>query len=87
MAEQLDAERQLVAASEVLFKLSDARYRNGVDSYPGLLDAQRSLYAAQQELIGVRLSSGQPGDALQGDAVVAGSNPPGLPGMMTAGRR
>jgi len=56
LAEQLDAERQLVAASEAAFKLSDARYRNGVDSYLGLLDAQRSLYAAQQELIGVRLS-------------------------------
>ena len=56
LAEQLDAERQLVAASEEAFKLSDARYRNGVDSYLGLLDAQRSLYAAQQELIGVRLS-------------------------------
>ena len=56
LAEQLDAERQLVAASEEAFRLSDARYRNGVDSYLGLLDAQRSLYAAQQELIGVRLS-------------------------------
>ena len=35
---------------------SEARYRNGIDSYLGLLDAQRSLYSAQQELIGVRLS-------------------------------
>lgn len=56
LAEQLDAERRLVAASEETFKLSDARYKNGIDSYLGLLDAQRSLYSAQQELIGVRLS-------------------------------
>ena len=56
LAEQLDAERRLVAASEETFRLSEARYRNGIDSYLGLLDAQRSLYSAQQELIGVRLS-------------------------------
>lgn len=56
LAEQLDAERRLVAASEEIFRLSEARYRNGIDSYLGLLDAQRSLYAVQQELIGVRLS-------------------------------
>lgn len=55
-AEQLDARRKLVEASNESYRLSDARYRNGIDSYLGLLDAQRSRYAAEQELIGTRLS-------------------------------
>jgi outer membrane protein, multidrug efflux system len=32
------------------------RYRRGVDSYLGVLDSQRSLYMAQQTLVGVKLS-------------------------------
>ncbi|NMG77528.1 AdeC/AdeK/OprM family multidrug efflux complex outer membrane factor [Aromatoleum diolicum] len=56
LAEQLDARRKLVEASEGSFRLSDARYKAGVDSYLGLLDAQRALYGAELELIGVRLS-------------------------------
>lgn len=56
LAEQLDARRQLVAASEKSFELSEARYKAGVDSFLGLLDAQRALYGARQELIGARLS-------------------------------
>ena len=38
------------------FRLSDARYKGGVDSFLGLLDAQRSRYLAEQELIVVRLA-------------------------------
>ena len=38
------------------YRLSQARYEKGVDSYLTVLDSQRSLYAAQQNLIGVRLS-------------------------------
>ncbi len=45
-----------MAATQNSLKLSDARYRGGVDSYLSLLDAQRSLYAAEQELIAVRLA-------------------------------
>lgn len=56
VAEQLDARRKLVAATAESLKLSDARYRAGVDSYLGLLDAQRTLYGAELELIGVRLT-------------------------------
>ena len=56
LAEQLDARRQLVAASAKSFELSEARYKAGVDSFLGLLDAQRALYGARQELIGARLS-------------------------------
>jgi len=56
LAEQLDARRKLVAATESGFRLSEARYKGGVDSYFGLLDAQRTLYAAELDLIGVRLA-------------------------------
>ncbi|MBR0567682.1 AdeC/AdeK/OprM family multidrug efflux complex outer membrane factor [Azoarcus sp. L1K30] len=56
LSDQLDARRKLVEASAESYRLSDARYRNGIDSYLVLLDAQRSRYAAEQELIAVRLS-------------------------------
>ena len=56
LAEQLDARRKLVEATQKSFDLSEARYKGGVDSYLNLLDAQRSLYAAELELISVRLS-------------------------------
>jgi multidrug efflux system outer membrane protein len=53
---QLTAQQALVAASSEAYRLSDARFRRGVDSYLNALDAQRSLYAAQQNLIGIELS-------------------------------
>ena len=53
--EQLDARQKLVQAALGSFSLSEARYKNGVDSYLGLLDSQRSLYLAEQELINIRL--------------------------------
>ena len=56
LEQQLNAQRALVAASSDAYRLSDARFRRGVDSYLNALDAQRSLYAAQQNLIGVELT-------------------------------
>ena len=41
-------------AFSVPFDLSEARFKAGVDNYLTVLDAQRSLYAAQQTLIGLR---------------------------------
>ena len=38
------------------YRLSDARYTRGIDSYLRVLDAQRSLYGAQQGLIAIRLA-------------------------------
>ncbi len=55
LAERLDARLRQVEATRASFRLSDARYRGGVDSYLGLLDAQRTLYVAELELISVRL--------------------------------
>ena len=56
IGEQLDAQRALVAASQRGYDLTDMRYRNGVSSYLEALDAQRTLYSAEQSLITLRLS-------------------------------
>lgn len=56
LGEQLDAQQSLVDATAESDQLSRARFARGVDSYLGVLDAQRSLYSAQQNLIGTRLS-------------------------------
>jgi len=56
IAEQIDARRRLVESAAAGFRLSEARYKGGVDSHFGLLDSQRTLYGAELELIGVRLS-------------------------------
>jgi multidrug efflux system outer membrane protein len=49
--EQLRAQRAQADAEAVRFKLSDLRYRNGASSYLDLLDAQRSLFTAQQATV------------------------------------
>ncbi len=56
VGEQIAAQESLVEASKDTYRLSDARYTKGIDSYLGVLDAQRSLYAAQQGLIALRLA-------------------------------
>lgn len=52
---QEGAQTRLVAASQDNYRLSDARYRGGIDTFLQSLDAQRSLYSAQRSLIGTRL--------------------------------
>jgi multidrug efflux system outer membrane protein len=54
--EQVAAQQSLVEAVAETYRLSNARYTKGIDSYLGVLDAQRSLYAAQQGLISLRLA-------------------------------
>lgn len=56
LAEQRDAQVRLVGALEQTYRLSDARYKAGLDGYLGVLVAQRSLFAAQQGLVRVRLA-------------------------------
>ena len=51
----LTARQSLVTANERSYRLSEARYRRGADSYLAVLDAQRSYYTAQQNLISARL--------------------------------
>ncbi|MDD5170402.1 MAG: efflux transporter outer membrane subunit [Syntrophales bacterium] len=52
---QVAAQRSLVEAAAETYRLSNLRYTKGMDSYLGVLDAQRSLYAAQQGLISLHL--------------------------------
>ena len=49
--DQIGAQQALVAAYADAYRLSDMRFRAGVDNYLATLDSQRSLYAAQQALI------------------------------------
>ena len=53
--EQLAAQESSVDAAAAAYRLADARYAKGIDSYLTVLDAQRTLYGAQQGLINVRL--------------------------------
>jgi multidrug efflux system outer membrane protein len=53
--DQEKANRAMVAAAEDDYQLSNERYRGGVDPFLQVLDAQRSLYAAQQSLIATEL--------------------------------
>lgn len=51
IADQRNANRQLVDAAADTARLTEARYRGGVDSFLTSLDAQRALYSAQRTLI------------------------------------
>jgi multidrug efflux system outer membrane protein len=53
--EQLRAQKAVEAAEAERFTLSDLRYRNGASSYLDLLDAQRSLFSAQQAAVQANL--------------------------------
>ena len=53
--EQLDAQESYVYAVEQTYRLSNLRYTKGLDNYLSVLDSQRSLYAAQQDLVALRL--------------------------------
>lgn len=55
LGDQLAARQSLVEATSTSFRLSQARFERGVDSYLDVLDSQRSLYTAQQGLIDARL--------------------------------
>ncbi len=52
--EQVAAQTARAEAAQVAARLSDARYRAGVDSFLVALDAQRTSYAAQQQLVTTR---------------------------------
>ena len=54
--QQLQAQRDLVEATQTYYNLAQNRYQNGVDSSLTFLDAQRSLFSSQQGLITDRLA-------------------------------
>ena len=51
IGDRLSAQKRLVEATNTTYKLSNARFRAGIDSYLTVLDAQRSSYAAEQGLL------------------------------------
>ncbi|MGO9518587.1 MAG: efflux transporter outer membrane subunit, partial [Candidatus Korobacteraceae bacterium] len=56
LTQQQDAQQALVNALDETYRLSEARYKAGIDSYLSVLVAQRSLYRAQQELVTLRMA-------------------------------
>jgi outer membrane protein, multidrug efflux system len=52
--DQRRAQEAMAAADADAYRLAQIRFRSGVDNYLATLDAQRSLYAAQQALVTVR---------------------------------
>ena len=51
---QLDAQNALVSATRKAYRLSKARYDNGVDDFLTVLDSQRSLFTAEQGAISLK---------------------------------
>ncbi|MCM2264855.1 MAG: efflux transporter outer membrane subunit [Desulfuromonadales bacterium] len=54
--QQLAAQQSLTDATAESYRLSQARFERGVDSYLAVLVSQRFLYGAQQSLISARLA-------------------------------
>ncbi|MBI1365588.1 MAG: efflux transporter outer membrane subunit [Alphaproteobacteria bacterium] len=54
--EQLDATVNLAKAAAKTFELAQMRFKEGVDSYLSVLDAQRADYSARQQLVAARLA-------------------------------
>jgi multidrug efflux system outer membrane protein len=55
-SEQLRAQRATAESEAERFRLSDLRYRSGTANYLDLLDAQRSLFLAQQSAVEANLA-------------------------------
>ncbi len=56
LTDRIAAQTALLAATERVYALSEARFKAGADNYLSVLDAQRSLYAAQQTLLSLQLA-------------------------------
>ena len=54
--EQITAQQSIVNALADTHRLSTSRFEKGIDSYLGVLDAQRALFAARQALISLHLA-------------------------------
>lgn len=54
--QQLAAQQSLVHAFAESHRLANSRYEKGIDSYLNVLDAQRSLFAAQQGQVSLHLA-------------------------------
>ncbi len=56
LTDRMTAQTSLLAATERVLALSQARFKAGADNYLTVLDAQRSLFAAQQTLLSLQLA-------------------------------
>ncbi|HEY0955318.1 MAG TPA: efflux transporter outer membrane subunit [Roseateles sp.] len=56
VGQQVASQQRLVAQTRDALRLAEARYQKGLDDRLATLDAQRSLYAAEQGLIAARLA-------------------------------
>ena len=54
--QQVTAQQSIVNSTQKIYDLSDKRYAQGIDGYLGVLDAHRSLYAAQRGLTSLHLA-------------------------------
>jgi multidrug efflux system outer membrane protein len=59
LGEQVRAQAAQAKAAQVSFRLADLRYRSGAASYLDVLDAQRSLFIAQQATLLVQAQQAQ----------------------------
>lgn len=55
LEEQIDAQRRVQEAQAERLKLADQRFQNGIASSLDVLDAQRELFTAEQDLVQARL--------------------------------
>jgi multidrug efflux system outer membrane protein len=55
VAAQFAAQSRVVADAEDNYRLTEARYREGIENFLATLVAQRTLYSAQQSLTRTRL--------------------------------
>ena len=78
--DQLAADTRRNDAAADAFRLSEARYRGGIDNFLVNLDSQRSLYTAQQVLVATRLIAATNRVTLYrvlgGDALTPSANEP-----------
>jgi len=81
---ELAARQSLTAAAQDNYTLAERSYRGGIGTFLNALDAQRTLYGAQQQLITTRLTRADNLVTLYrvfgGDALIAG-NPAATPTM------
>jgi len=54
--QQLKSQKSIVYSTQTIYDLSSDRYLQGIDSYLSVLDAQRTLYTAQQDLVSLNLA-------------------------------
>jgi multidrug efflux system outer membrane protein len=87
IGQQVAAQTDLVAAALDNFNLTQARYRGGIENFLSSLDAQRTLYSAQQSLVRTRLERATNlvdlYRTLGGDSLIETGD---LPGPSTAGK-